>query len=48
MNLRMKVGPLLGVESNVTYTVCFLSDMTITDCDLYMDDSQVASFRKVG
>ena len=47
MNPKMKVGPLLGVEDNSQYTVCFLSDMTLSSCDLFLDGANKASFKKI-
>ncbi len=47
MNPKMMVGPLLGVENDSIYTFCFLSDMTVTDCDLFVNGTEKASFRKI-
>ena len=47
MNPKMMVGPLLGVENDSVYTVCFLSDRTIDGCDLFVNDARTASFRKI-
>ena len=47
MNTKMKVGPLLGVENDSQYTVCFLSDKTLGGCDLVLDDNKEASFKKI-
>lgn len=47
MNPKMMVGPLLGVENDSVYTVCFLSDRTVEGCDLFVNDARMASFRKI-
>ena len=47
MNPKMMVGPLLGVENDSVYTVCFLSDRTVDGCDLFVNDARMASFRKI-
>ena len=47
MNSKMMVGPLLGVENDSVYTVCFLSDRTVDGCDLFVNDARMASFRKI-
>ncbi len=47
MNPKMKVGPLLGVENDSLYTVCFLSDMTVASCDLVVNGAQETPFQKI-
>ncbi len=42
MNPKMMVGPLLGVESDSVYTVCYLSDQTVNDCDLFVNDARAS------
>lgn len=43
----MKVGPLLGVENESTYTVCFLSDNSVISCDLAVEGIGVFKFQKL-
>jgi len=41
MSSSLMIGPLLGVESDTDYTVCFLTDKTVSSATVIMDDISV-------
>jgi hypothetical protein len=41
MSSSLMIGPLLGVESDIDYTVCFLTDKTVSSATVILDGVSV-------
>lgn len=43
MPQKLLLGPLLGIESDTLYTICFLTDRSVTQANEFVREYQAAA-----